>query len=124
MKYAKIGAVLYMLWGLLHVLAAYQEFQLGFPLNSGMVQGKIYQGAWNLLFVALFSILVAVKYNWKNSPLGYWLNLVLVSTADIGFIIFILIPGYVTLFPSILGPVLWISAAIFTSIGIRTKAMN
>jgi hypothetical protein len=124
MIFAKIGSVLYVLWGLLHVVAAYEEFLLGSSLDRGLVQGKINQGAWDLLAFALASILIAVIYNWKNNRFGYWLNLVIVSVADIGFIIFVLLPGHVAFFPGILGPVFWISGAIFSTIGIRMKGSN
>lgn len=124
MKYAKIGAGLYIVWGLLHVAAAYDEFTIGQGLEPGIVLGKINQGAWNLLFFAIVSIFIAIKYNWKNDPLGYWINLIMVSAADIGFLIFVLFPGYTTIFPSILGPVFWISGAIFTTLGIRSAASS
>jgi hypothetical protein len=114
MVFAKVGSVLYVVWGSLHIVAAYDEFQLGASLDPGLVQGKINQGAWDLLFFALVSILIAIIYNWKNNRLGYWLNLILVSAADIGFIIFVLLPGRVAIFPGI-------SAAIFSTIGIRAK---
>lgn len=45
MKFAKIGSVLYVIWGLLHIVASVQGFQLGADLESGLVQGKINQGA-------------------------------------------------------------------------------
>ena len=122
MVFAKIGSVSYVIWGLLHIVAAVQGFQLGVSLERGLVQGKINQGAWDLLFIALAGIAIAVIYNWKNNRLGYWLNLLIVSIADIGFIIFVLLPGYVDLFPGILGPVFWILAAIFSTLGIRTQA--
>jgi hypothetical protein len=67
----------------------------------------------------LFGIAVAVMLNWKNSRLGYWLNLVVVSAADIGFIVYVLMPGYVPLIPGGLGPLLWILAVIFSTLGIR-----
>ncbi len=121
MKFAKIGAILYGIWSVLHIVAAFQGFQLGAGLEPGLVQGKINQGAWDLLFIALAGMSIAVKYNWKNSMFGYWLNLLIVSIADIGFIIFVLLPGYVDVFPGILGPVFWISAAIFSTFGIRTE---
>jgi len=124
MKFAKIGSVLYVVWGLLHIVAAVQGFQLGASLEPGLVQGKINQGAWDLLFIALAGISIAGIYNWKNSTLGYWLNLLIVSIADIGFIIFVLLPGYVDVFPGILGPIFWISAAIFSTLGIRSEAIN
>jgi hypothetical protein len=120
MKFAKIGAVFYIIWGLLHIVAAVQGFQLGASLEPGLVQGKINQGAWDLLFIALAGISIAIIYNWKNSLLGYWLNLLIVSIADIGFIIFVLLPGHVDFFPGILGPVFWISAAIFSTLGIQS----
>jgi len=122
--FAKIGSILYVIWGLLHVKAAFDEFALGARLDSGLVQGKINQGAWDLLFFALFAIVVAIKYNWKNSRLGYCLNLIVVSAADIGFIIFVLLPGHITLFPGILGPIFWVSAVIFSTVGIRTQAAS
>lgn len=118
MLFSKIGSFLYVIWGLLHIQAAYDAFLLGTSINPGEIQGKINQDAWNLLFFALFSIAIGIKYNWKNSKLGYWLNLVMVSATDIGFIIFVLVPGYVAIFPAILGPVFWGSAAIFSSMGI------
>ena len=91
--------------------------------EPGLVQGKINQGAWDLLFFALFAIVIAVLYNWKNDPLGYWLNLIVVSAADIGFIIFVLLPGYVYFFPAS-GPVFGIGGAVFTTLGTRTKTKN
>ena len=124
MIFAKIGSGLYIVWGLLHLVAAYDEFQLGASLERGLVQGKINQGAWDLLMFALASILVAILFNWKNNRLGYLLNLIIVSAADIGFIIFVLLPGHVAFFPGILGPVFWISAAIFSTLGINAKTSS
>lgn len=124
MLFARIGAILYILWGALHVVAAHKVYLLGQSLEQGMVQGRIYQDAWNLLFFALFGIAVAVLYNWKNSKFGYWLNLVVVSVGDIGFIITIMLPGYLPLFPGALGPMLWVLALVFSSIGIWRGTRN
>jgi len=122
MVFARIGSISYIIWGLLHLVAAADEFKLGSTLENGLVQGKINQGAWDLMFFALFCIVVAIKYNWNNDKLGYWLNLIIVSAADIGFIIFVLLPGHVDIFPGILGPIFWLGGAIFTSLGIRSKS--
>ncbi len=116
--YARLGAVTYVLWGLLHVQAARLVYVLGQSVEPGVVQGRIYQDAWNLLFFALFGIVVAVSLNWKNSRLGYWLNLVVVSAGDIGFIITILMPGYIPLMPGGLGPLLWMVALALSTVGI------
>jgi hypothetical protein len=116
--FAKLGSITYVLWGILHIVAARKVYMLGQTLDPGMVQGRIYQDAWNLLFFALFGIVVGVFLNWKNSRLGYWLNLVVVSAGDIGYIVFVLIPGFVPLMPGALGPILWIVAVIFSTVGI------
>ena len=118
MVLARIGSVLYILWGILHIVAAYKVYSLGQTLEQGMIQGRLYQDAWNLLFFALFGIVVAVLYNWKNNKIGFWLNLIVVSVGDIGFIITILLPGYLPLFPGALGPILWVLALTFSTIAI------
>ena len=123
---AKIGSVLYLTWGLLHIIAAKKVYQLGTTLEPGMISGRLIQNAWNLLFFAIFAILVAIFMNWKNSKTGYWLNLVVVSAADVGFIIAILLPGYLPIVPGVIGPTVWMLAVIFSTIGIvkekQTKA--
>ncbi len=118
--FAKLGSITYVLWGILHIEAARKVYALGQTLDPGMVQGRIFQDAWNLLFFAIFGIVVGVFLNWKNSRFGYWLNLIVVSAGDIGYIIFILIPGYVPIMPGALGPILWVLAVIFSSIGIMS----
>ena len=123
--FAKVGAVAYVMWGILHIQAARLVFLLGDSLEPGMVQGRIYQDAFSLLFFAIFGIAVAVWLNWRNSRLGYWLNLVVISTADIGFIVYVLLPGYVPLVPGGLGPLLWVVAIIFSTLGIlKSKPIN
>ena len=123
--FAKVGAVAYVMWGILHIQAARLVFLLGDSLEPGMVQGRIYQDAFSLLFFAIFGITVAVWLNWRNSRLGYWLNLVVISAADIGFIVYVLLPGYVPLVPGGLGPLLWVVAIIFSTLGIlKSKPIN
>lgn len=120
---ARTGSILYLLWGVLHIIAAFKVYALGQSIESDMIQGRIFQNAWNLLFLAIFGMVIAIKYNWHNSKLGYWLNLVVVSAGDIGFIIFLLIPGYIPLITGALGPLLWILALAFSTAAIyREKA--
>jgi len=120
----RIGAVMYFIWGLLHLKAAYSVYQLGTSLEAGMVQGRIFQDAWSLLFFALVGITVAVVYNWHNSRLGYWINLITVSVTDIGFIAFVLVPGYLPVFPGILGPVFWVLGVVFSTISLNSPEKN
>ena len=117
-QFAKLGSITYVLWGILHIEAARKVYVLGQTLDPGMVQGRIFQDAWNLLFFAVFGIVVGIFLNWKNSRLGYWLNLTVVSAGDIGYIVFILVPGYIPVMPGALGPILWVLAVLFSTIGL------
>ncbi len=119
--FAKLGSITYLLWGILHIEAARRVYVLGQSLDAGMLQGRIFQGAWNLLFFAIFGIVVAIVLNWKNSRLGYWLNLVVVSVGDIGFIVFLLVPGYVPFMPGAVGPILWVLAVLLSTLGIMSS---
>jgi len=114
----RIGAILYCLWAVLHVNAAIATYELGATLEAGLVQGRVYQDAWNLLFVAIAVLVIAILLNWKNSRLGFWLNLGIASVTDMGFIIHVLVPEYVPLIPAGAGPVLWVFAIIFTAMAL------
>ncbi|HVO42608.1 MAG TPA: hypothetical protein VMT34_08295 [Aggregatilineales bacterium] len=113
----QIGAIFYIAWGLLHLYAAFLVYKLGKRQTAGMVQGRIYQSVWNLAAFAFAVIAVAVVYNWFNNPVGYWLNLALTGVTDVGFILFVVVPGYLPLWPGLLGPALWILAVIFSTLG-------
>ena len=136
----KIGAVFYVLWGVLHVfwgasmlytlsseggagvLAAVGTAvpQSELPKEvSGVGSGLLGQHNWNLLWFGLFAIVVGAFFNWKNSRPGYWVNLAVVSAADLGFIFAIMVPGYIKFADGFMGPLLWILAVIFSTIGIR-----
>jgi len=111
------GAILYILWGLLHLLASFQVFKLRARLEKGMVKGRIYQNALNLPCFAMIVIVIAAVYNCGKQAPGVF-NLALASITDIGFIIYVLAPGYLPLRPGIFGPALWILATIFSTVGI------
>ena len=119
--FAKLGAITYVLWGIVHIEAARRVYVLGQTLDPGMVQARIFQDAWNLLFFAIWGIVIAVFLNWKNSRLGYWLNLTVVSAGDIGYIVFLLIPGFVPFMPGAIGPILWVLAVLFSTLAIVRK---
>jgi len=112
----RIGTVAYVLWGLLHMLAASEAARLAMTVEAGAIQGRLLQNAWSLAIFALVATVVAITMNWNNSRAGYWINLVTVSAADLGFIVFILAPGHLPLWPGALGPVLWVIGALFTTL--------
>jgi hypothetical protein len=135
----KIGAVFYILWGIFHAyigilllskvigegtgpalaaignaLPASQIPQANIPVMNGVIAHY----SWNLVWFGAYAIVLAIFMNWKNSRVGYWFNLVVVSLTDLGFIFAILVPGYITFAAGATGPILWVIAAIFTTIGI------
>ena len=117
--FSKLGSITYVLWGILHIVVASKVYELGQTLDAGIVQARIFQDAWSLLFFAIVAIMIGAFFNWKNDRLGYWLNLIVISVVDIGYLLFILLPGYVPLIPGIIGPALWVLAVVFSTIAIR-----
>lgn len=111
---ARAGAVSYTLWGLLHLYAAWISFNLGEGLEDAFIVSKLQQNGWNLAFISLACIFVAVRLNWRNSRIGFWWNLIMVSITDMGFVVLVLWPG---ISQDLLGPILWILGAILTGIG-------
>lgn len=110
------GAICYALWGCLHLQAAHAVYHVGAALEPGMTQGRVFQDAWNLLFFGVTAIVVALTLNIRNNAWGYWINLGVLTLADTGLIFFVLVPGYMPLWPGVAGPVLWILGWIFTTV--------
>ena len=115
-KLSVVGAICYALWGCLHLQAAYAVYHVGAALKPGMVQGRVFQDAWNLLFFGVTAIAVALTLNIRNNAWGYWINLGVLGLADTGLIFFVLIPGYMPLWPGLAGPILWVLGLAFTTL--------
>ena len=111
----RLGAAFYILWGMLHLYAAYISYQLGNGQGDQFVMSKLQQNGWNLAFISIACIAVAATMNWRNSRLGFWINAIMVSITDIGFVVLILLPGIQT---DLVGPILWLLGLAGTSIGI------
>lgn len=118
----KIGSILFVLWGLLHLMAANGIYRLAGSVGEAMLHARLLQAAWHMLLFAVAGVAIAVVYNWKNDRMGYWLNVTLTSTTDIGFIALILVPGVMPWWPGALGPILWLLALSFATIGIRQNS--
>lgn len=113
----RIGATFYVIWGLLHINAAYGLYLLAASMTPSIIEARIGQGAWHLLFFGVIAIVVGIRWNWRNSAMGYWINIVTLTVVDLGFIFIVLIPQELPIFPAGLGPLFWILAAIFSTIG-------
>jgi hypothetical protein len=112
---ARISASFYALWGIFHVVAASAVYNLAQTVSPGMVQGRLLQNAFYLLFFACLGIIIALTLNWHNNRQGYWMNGVLIATADVPFVLFVLVPGYIPWWPGLIGPILWALAFICAS---------
>src|SRR6201993_1040290 len=73
---AKLGAGLYVCWGLLHFTAAYGVFKLAQNSPATMAQGRLMQTAFYLAAFATAAIVLAITLNWYNNRLGFWSNAV------------------------------------------------
>jgi hypothetical protein len=113
---ARLGAALYVCWGLLHFTAAYGVYKLAQNSPATMAQGRLMQTAFYLAVFAATAIVLALTLNWRNDRVGFWVNGVMVGIVDIPFILFVLIPGYAPWWPGVLGPVLWIAAFVLTGL--------
>ena len=137
---ARIGAVAYVLWGLLHlfaglalVLAAQTDingFLAGMATAAppeaipNLAEGTVVSGvgafhSFNLAWVGAFVAFVAVGLNWRNSTTGFWINLAVVGFVDLGLIVFLQLPGYMAWADGIPGPVLYLVAVVFTALALR-----
>lgn len=135
----KIGAVFYLLWGVIHIIGGstilfqedsslqiamqataipFGEFQ---EYSNGALHGILSYHAFNIVWFGAFAIIIAVLYNWKNNSFGYWLNLLVLGVIELGLLFFLLIPGYMSWSDGGIGLSLFLIAAVFSTIGMRTS---
>jgi hypothetical protein len=107
---AGLGALFYLAWSLLHLQSALAVFHLAAGMAPGAERARVQQDAWNLMFFTVVVFVTALTLSWRNSRLGYWINLCVVAAADMGFIVLMMAPGLVPFWPAALGPVLWLLA--------------
>lgn len=112
-RWAGAAAVLYVLWGVLHMGLGVSMVVC--DLSGGMPDGEL--AAESLLYFVCVSVLggqaifVAVTMNRVNSRVGYWLNVVVLGVVDVGFFVFLVVPGYVDVVGGTAGPVVWLVAS-------------
>jgi hypothetical protein len=111
---ARIGALCYAAWGVFHVHVAYDIYRLGLPL-TGIAQGRMYQLAAYMLTISVFVIGVGVLLNWRNSRVGFWLNLCVAGWADGVWVLVVVLPGYVGLARGLIPPAIFIAGAVATA---------
>lgn len=118
---ARMGAVFYGIWGLLHISIGYSVYLSGLNQESGIVQGRVFQIGF-LLGASGVAALAIARWNWVNNSAAYWSNLWLTTVVDIGFLLFIQFPGYAPISRGLPGPITWLAALILSTIGyLQTK---
>ncbi len=75
----RIGAALYVCWGLLHFTAAFGVYKLAQTAAGTAIQGRLLQTAFYLAAFAAAAIALAITLNWRNDRLGFWANGVMVE---------------------------------------------
>lgn len=133
MTAARIGAALYIVWGILHLGSGMVGIWLtGQPATPGWAMGMaavptvgsglekaslglVGQHSFNIAAGGLIAILVAALGNWRNNRTAWWLNGALIAVLDLGMVIFMLLPGHVPLLDGLLGPLLWASGFALTT---------
>ncbi|WP_211852338.1 hypothetical protein [Plastoroseomonas hellenica] len=111
---ARVGALFYTGWGLFHLHVAWDIMILGLP-EGGLVQGRLFQLAAYMLTISLFVIGIAVRMNWRNDRLGYWLNLCVAGWADAVWVAVVVLPGYVGLMRGLVPPAVFVAGAVLTT---------
>jgi len=135
----RLGAAFYVLWGIAHVAGGALMWSAlsagGAPaylanVATAVPAAELSQAispagaavlafhAFNLCWLGALVIAIAVTLNWRNSVAGYWINLAVVTTTDVGLIVTTLIPGYMNVSDGLIGPILWLFAAAFTTVGV------
>lgn len=126
----KISAVLWVIWGLVHALAGFLVISAdtagGFQAIADAVDpallhadyhpavgGILNQHGWNLLWGGVVT-LIGAAFIWRGSFTAIWVTAMVGGLLDVGYFLFVDLPGYVHFFP---GTVMTIvsSAAILLS---------
>jgi len=116
MIFARIGAISYALWSILHiVLGVTRLMERSSDGTLAEATGRLAQGHWTLLYLGIFGLILS-RYNWKNSTVAYWVSAFIISAEDIGFLLFPVWQGGTGFPASIIGPGLWIVGLVCTTV--------
>lgn len=114
----KVSAVLWVIWGLVHCLAgiivlsadaaggvsaiadAVAPADLAGPYHAA-VGGIFNQHGWNLLWFGL-ATLIGAGLIWRGNMTAIWVTAMVGGMADLGYLLFVDLPGYVHFLPGTL----------------------
>ena len=111
----KIATVLWVIWGLVHALAGVivltSDASGGFAAIADAIDpasltadyhpaigGILNQHAWNLLWFGVATVIGGLLI-WRGNMTAIWVTGMVGGLADLGYLLFVDIPGYVNFFP-------------------------
>lgn len=133
------GAIAFSLWGLLHVVgsgfiltqlatggaaAAYDVYGVTEPPDQAIAGAAL---GYMSYFVAIFGLVVcgvALRLNWRNSERGLALNTALVLIVELGLVIFLILPGHVSLAEALPGFILFLAGATLGGVACQRGAVH
>jgi hypothetical protein len=133
MLFARIGAVFFGLWGLLHLVggsailattlangpaagfAFYEQSGGEYPALAGAI---LAMNSFTIAWVGALVTVIAFTLNWRNDCSGFLLNVTLAGLMDVALVAFLLTPGFVSLGDALNGISLLVLAVVFSSLGL------
>ena len=126
----KISAVLWVIWGLVHMLAGALVIPAdatgGFQAIADAVApallvadyhpavgGILDQHGWNLLWGGAVTLIGAI-FIWRQSFTAIWVTAMVGGLLDVGYLVFVDIPGYVNFVPGTVMTMVSASAIILS----------
>ena len=111
----KVASVLWVIWGLVHLLAGvivltsdasggFQAIADAIPPATlqhdyaPAVGGILNQHGWNLAWFGIATAIGAV-FIWRQNLTAIWVTAMVGGLADLGYLLFVDVPGYVNFFP-------------------------
>ena len=126
----QIAAVLWVIWGLVHALAGYivlsSDASGGFQAIADAVSpellsyeyhaavgGILNQHGWNLAWFGLVTIIGAV-FIWRKNTTAIWVTALVGGMADLGYLLFVDLPGFVNFVPGTIMTIVSASAIVLS----------
>lgn len=126
---SRFGALLFAAWGALHVVGGvaifaqgYQVYDANHTASPPLTDAILNHFAYFLLLIGLAVIVISVRLNWRNSHLGLGLNTVLIGLTDLGLVVFLVVPGFVSWGEAALGLALFGTALIPATMACRSAS--
>lgn len=126
----KLVAVLWIIWGLVHMLAGFivipADASAGFAAIADAIPpedlraeyhpavgGILDQHAWNLLWGG-FATVVGAVFIWRANTTAIWVTAMVGGLLDLGYFVFVDIPGFVHFVPGTLMTIISSSAILIS----------